>query len=262
MAEEKTSTETKVEEKQIDQQTNDATSTNSTLENILGEDLFEYYSNNKKQSQLILIAVGVLIVAFLGYNFVYMDMIVKPKEKESIEKIWQAESKAFDEQDWASAINGDSLGFYSGFKKVSENYSGYSGADVAQYNLGISYLNNREYENAIKTLKKVSFDDELLGTVSLGAIGDAFLQLGSVSDALDYYNKAYKRRDNDLTSPMYMMKAALCLEAQGDFEMAIKVYKELYLKYPNSTHAINAEKYMESLKLGNPVFKFETNNAE
>jgi TolA-binding protein len=262
MAEEKTSTETKVEEKQIDQQTNETTTTNSTLENILGEDLFEYYSNNKKQSQVILIAIGVLIVAFLGYNFIYMDMIVKPKEKESIEKIWQAESKAFDEQDWSSAINGDSLGFFSGFKKISENYSGYSGADVAQYNLGISYLNNREYENAIKTLKKVSFDDELLGTISLGAIGDAFLQLGAVSDALTYYTKAYKRRDNDLTSPLYMMKAALCLEAESDYDNAIKVYEEIYIKYPNSTHAINAEKYMESLKLGSPVFKFETNNVK
>jgi outer membrane protein assembly factor BamD (BamD/ComL family) len=56
-----------------------------------------------------------------------------------------------------------------------------------------------------------------------------------------------------------MMKAAFCQEAEGNYDDAIKVYKTLFSKYPNSTYSINAEKYMESLKLGQPVYKFETN---
>jgi TolA-binding protein len=259
MSEEKQAVETQAEEKQGELQKE---SSNFDLESILGEDLYQYYLNNKKQSISILIAIATIIVAFLGYKFIYIDMIVIPTEKEAIEKIWQAEAKAFEEQDWATAINGDSLGFFSGFKKVSENYSGSYGGEIAKYNLGISYLNNREYKKAINTLKEVSFEDELLGTISLGSIGDAFLQLGAVSDAFDYYTKAYKRRDNNLTSPIYMMKAAFCLEAEGNYEKAIKVYKELFFKYPNSTYSANAEKYMETLMLGNPVYKFESNSAE
>ncbi len=57
-----------------------------------------------------------------------------------------------------------------------------------------------------------------------------------------------------------MMKAAFCHEAEGEYKTAIKIYQELYLKYPNSSYAVNAEKYMESLKLGNPVYKFESNS--
>jgi tetratricopeptide (TPR) repeat protein len=235
---------------------------NFDLESILGEDLYQFYLNNKKQSIGIVIGLALVIVAFLGYKFVYMDMFVIPTQKESVEKIWQAEAKAFDQQDWATAINGDSLGFFSGFKKISEEYSGYKGGDVAKYNLGISYLNNREYENAIKTLKKVTFEDELLGTISLGAIGDALLQLGNVSDALVYYTKAFKRRDNDMTSPIYMMKAALCHEVENNYDEAIKIYKDVFTIYPNSTYSINAEKYMESLKLGKPVYEFETSKSE
>ena len=257
MSEEKQEVKTQAEEKQSETQKE---SSNFNLESILGEDLYQYYLNNKKQSISILIGLATIIVAFLGYKFVYIDMIVVPTEKESIEKIWEAEAKAFEEQDWATAINGDSLGFFSGFKNASENYSGSNGGEIAKYNLGISYLNNKEYKEAILTLKEVSFDDELLGTISLGAIGDAFLGMGAASDALEYYTKAYKRRDNDLTSPIYMMKAAFCHEAEGEYKTAIKIYQELYLKYPNSSYAVNAEKYMESLKLGNPVYKFESNS--
>ena len=45
-------------------------------------------------------------------------MIVEPKEEEGIEELWQAESKAFDENDWETSIYGDSLGFL----KVLNNY--------------------------------------------------------------------------------------------------------------------------------------------
>jgi predicted negative regulator of RcsB-dependent stress response len=142
---------------------------------------------------------------------------LNPKKKRLQEKLWQAESKAFDEQDWESAINGDSLGFFKGFKQISKKYSGQNAGKIAQYNLGISLLNNKEYENAIIELKKVNFQDELLGTISQGAIGDAYMQLGAVSDAFVYYEKAYQRKENELTTPLYLMRAALCLEIEENY---------------------------------------------
>ena len=88
------------------------------------------------------------------------------------------------------------------------------------------------------------------------------MQKGSVSDAFTYYEKAYNRKDNELTSPIYMMKAAFCLEIEEKYEDAIKVYENLYLKYPNSTLSLKAEKYMESLKLGAPVYVASKDIAE
>jgi tetratricopeptide (TPR) repeat protein len=227
---------------------------NIDLEKILGESGYDYYQENKQKVNTIGIVLVLVVVGLLGYNLIWKNMIVLPKEKKSIEELWRAESKAFDFNDWSTAINGDSLGLFSGFESISEEYSGYASGDIASYNLGISHLNNGDYDNAIEVLKKVSFDDELLGTISIGAIGDAYMQNGSVSDAFTYYEKAYKRRDNELTSPIYMMKAAFCLEIEEKYEEAIKIYENLYLKYPNSTLSLKAEKYMESLKLGAPVY--------
>ncbi len=224
------------------------------LESIVGESGYDYYQDNKQKVNGIGIILILSIIGLLGYNLIWKNMIVIPKEKKSIEELWRAESKAFDYNEWTTAINGDSLGLFSGFEFISEEYTGYASGDIASYNLGVSYLNNSDYANAIEALKKVTFEDELLGTISLGAIGDAYMQTGSVSDAFIYYEKAYKRRDNELTSPLYMMKAAFCLEIEEKYDAAIKVYENIYLKYPNSTLSLKAEKYMESLKLGAPVY--------
>ena len=111
-------------------------------------------------------------------------------------------------------------------------------------------------------LKKVNFQDELLGTISQGAIGDAYMQLGAVSDAFVYYQKAYQRKENELTTPLYLMRAALCLEIEENYSKAIELYEMVYKNYPSSKDAVRAEKYAESLKLGNPVYKFDMSNGE
>jgi len=53
------------------------------------------------------------------------------------------------------------------------------------------------------------------------------------------------------------MKAALCLEILEDYETAINLYRDVVQKFPLSSVANNAEKYMESLLLGKPVYQFE-----
>ena len=256
------STENSVDIKASSQSVNQENGVENNLELILGEKGYEYYLNNKKKVTFYSIAVLAIILGALAYKLIYIQMVIEPKEEEAIEKLWQAESKAFDEQDWESAINGDSLGFFKGFKQISKKYSGQNAGKIAQYNLGISLLNNKNYENAIVELKKVSFQDELLGTISQGAIGDAYLQLGAVSDAFVYYQKAYQRKENDLTTPLYLMRAAMCLEIEENYSKAIELYEMVYKNYPSSKDAVRAEKYAESLKLGNPVYMFDRSNGE
>ena len=227
---------------------------NIDLESILGESAYTFYTNHKQKVNIVGIITLVAVVGVLGYFVVWKNMFVLPNETKSYEEQWRAESEAYDKNNWSNAINGDSLGDYKGLSFISKEYAGYSGGNIALYNLGISYLNNGENKNAIETFKKVSFEDELLGTISIGAIGDAHMQDGSVSDAYTFYTKAYSRKDNELTSPIYMMKAAFCLEIEGKFKEAIDLYEKVRLKYPASELSFKAEKYMESLKLGNPIY--------
>ena len=166
MAEEKNNLESETNKNSDDstvvsESSNNENVVENTIELILGEKGYEYYLKNKKQVTLYAVIVLVLLIAVIGYKLIYIKMIVEPKEKEGIEELWQAESKAFDENDWETSIYGDSLGFFKGFKEISEDYSGQKAGQIAQYNLGIAFMNNKEYENAIIALKKVNFNDIL-----------------------------------------------------------------------------------------------------
>ena len=232
---------------------------NIDLESILGEKTFDFYIANKQKVNIIGIILSIAIVALIGYKFIWKNFFIIPKENEAIEQLWQSESKAFDEKDWKSAIYGDTsvAALYNGFKYISNEYEGYTGGDLAMYDLGISYLNFGYYDSAIIALEKVTFEDELLGTIAIGAIGDAYFQNGAISDALINYEKAYKRRDNTLTSPLYMMKAAFCLEIDKKYEDAKKLYQDIQNKYPNTLFSVNAKKRMTTLQLGGePLYVF------
>lgn len=198
------------------------------------------------------VLIGIAGVALLiGGYFAYTKFYVEPRDTKSVEAIYMAEHYLLDNEDYATAINGDANG-NKGLEALAK--SGYAGGEIAMYDLGIAYLNNGQYQEAIKTLKNVSFTDDVLSTQTFGMIGDAYLELGDAANALSFYTKAYKNRDNVLTTPMYMMKAAQCMEILEKFKDASSLYEKLIADYPFSTEKDNAEKYLAIAKQGKSIY--------
>ena len=225
------------------------------LENFLSDESAEFIDKNRSLIKIGTTALVVLIAGWFSYSVLYENYVVAPKNEKSLAAIWKQEAAAFDNNDWNSLISGDSLQTFKGLQKAVDQYSGYAGGKLAEYDLGIAYLNTGDYKKAIESLSNVDFNDEIIATIALGGIGDAYLQLGEIKKAGDYYQQAYRRRDNELTTPMYMMKSAFTLEMDENYAAAQKTYQELIEKYPTSPLSITAEKYLESLKLGSPVYK-------
>ncbi len=198
------------------------------------------------------ILIGIIGIAVLiGGYFAYKKFVVAPKDVKSVEAMYMAEHYLLDKEDYATAINGDANGA-KGLESLAK--SSYAGGEIAKYDLGIAYLNNGQYNEAIKVLKDVNFDDEILGTQALGMIGDAYLEIEDPKKALDFYTKAYKNRDNTLTTPMYMMKAAQCMELLDQSSDAVKVYEKLIADYPFAKEKDNAEKYLAMAKQGKSIY--------
>jgi TolA-binding protein len=70
--------------------------------------------------------------------------------------------------------------------------------------------------------------------------------------ALKHYKNAYSINDNELTTPVYMMKAARLLETMDELEDALALYQEIKEKYPETTEGQNVDKYIArvEIKLG------------
>ena len=202
----------------------------------------QYIEDNQKVITYVVGAVILVVGAYLAFHKFYMQ----PKEEEALSQMFMAENY-FEKDSFNLAINGD--GNYLGFLDVIDDYGMTKSANRAKYYTGISYLHMGQYEDAIDYLKKFKTDDLLLAPVKMGAIGDAMLELGKKDDALKQYKKAYAKTENELTTPVYKMKAARLLESMDKFDEALKLYEEIKKDYPQSTEGTTVDKYIARVKI-------------
>ena len=202
----------------------------------------QFIEDNQKKIFFVLGAIVVIVAGYIGYKRYY----VQPKENEALSQMFMAENY-FEKDSFNLAINGD--GNYLGFLDIIEDYGITKAANRAKYYTGISYLHLGQYEEAIDYLKKFKTDDIILGPVATGAMGDAMLELGQKENALKQYQKAYGESVNELTTPVYKMKAASLLEEMNKNADALKLYEEIKKDYPQSAEGTTIDKYIARVKL-------------
>lgn len=202
----------------------------------------EWTVKNQKYIFAIVGLAAVIVLGYLGYN----KYIAEPKQEEAMNEMFKAQ-QYFDQ-----AVNGvekDSLYNLAlkggegkfGMLDIIDNYSGSKAANLANYYAGMSYLNLKDYQNAVKHLGEFSSDDAMLGPIAKGAIGDAFIQLNQASDALGYYEKAATMNTNDYTTPMYLLKAANVAMSLGENSKALTYLKRIKEEFSKSTEATNVD---------------------
>ncbi|MCF8258614.1 MAG: tetratricopeptide repeat protein [Flavobacteriales bacterium] len=204
----------------------------------------EVYSNaeefiHKNQIQL-LAGIAVIVFIILGY-FSYQKFYLAPLEDEAQSQMFVAE-QYFQSDSFDIALNGDAT--YMGFLDIADQYGLTKAGNLAHYYAGISQLRLGQFEEAIENLKKFSSDDVMLNAVALGARGDAHLELGDASEAMNLYEKAAKSNENEFTTPIYLMKAALAAEKLERYDKAVAIYGRLKADFPTSNEGRNADKYL------------------
>ena len=196
------------------------------------------------------VAVGVL--AFLGYQ----QFIQNPRETSANNELFyplqyfsQAQQNTTQADSlYTLALEGAEGKF--GLLDITEEYSGTRAANLAHYAAGISYMRLSQYEQAIAHLEDFKTDDAMLGPISLGNIGDAFVQLGQPEDALGYYERAIKVDANDFTTPLYLQKAGVTALEVGDFGKALGYFQRIREEYPQSAQANGVEAFIGMAQKG------------
>ncbi len=199
----------------------------------------------EKNQKLIFSIVGVIALLTVGY-LLYQRFIVEPREDEAANAMFVAQQNF---QQAADGTKSDSLYTLSlngsegqfGFVDIADKYSGTDSGNLANYYAGIAYLNTGKYAEAISSLDKFSSDDMVLGTLAIGAKGDAYSQQNKMKEALDQYEKAASNAKNEFTSPMFLLKAAKTALALGNKETAIKHLNDIKDNYAASPEAQNVD---------------------
>jgi tetratricopeptide (TPR) repeat protein len=192
----------------------------------------------------LLIALGV-IIALVGIVWL-SRLYLNKRNDEAQSQVYQAE-KYLEMDSLNLALNGD--GNYLGFLDIAKDYRFTNTGNLARYSAGICYLHLGKYQEAIDFLNKYSKKDKVLGSLALGATGDAYIESGNLVKGVAMYIEAADFAKNSFNTPIFLMKAAEINELNGKFSDALKIYERIQDEYPESTEGTIIEKYIARVKL-------------
>ena len=206
-----------------------------------------FFEKNSKSMIIALLALFVLAAAIFGYR----QLISQPRERKAAEMIAQAQYR-FESTtpEYQLALEGDANG--AGFLEVIEKYGSTPSGNLAKHYAGICYLKAGDLENAAEFLARYSpvkgIPGALINAQNYGLQGDIAVEQKDYAKAVKFYDKAVAAADNNLTAPMYLRKAGLAEQAQGNGAKAAAYYERILTSYPASMDARDAEKLLGSIK--------------
>lgn len=206
----------------------------------------EWVARNQKWIYGVVGAVALAAILYVLYD----RFIHEPAENTAANDMYQAQE--YFQQAVDAPVANDSLYNLAlnggegkmGFIGIIEEHGGTDAANLAHYYAGMAYLNTGKYKEGVEHLSEFNTKDEILNALSLGAIGDAFTQLGQNEDALEYYNKAINAADNDVTTPRFLFKAGQLALTMNKKEEALKHFNQIKEKYDASPQGVNIEAYI------------------
>lgn len=202
----------------------------------------EQFLEENYRKLLTVLVVAVIIVGIIWLGKIYLSK----RNDEALSQIYQAE-KYLEADSLSLALNGD--GNYLGFIDIASSYKMTKTGNLANYGAGICLLHLGEYESAIDYLNKYSKKDKVIGSLALGATGDAWVELGDLEKGITKYLEAADHAENSFNTPLFLMKAGEIYELTGRHQEALEVYERIRSEYPESTEGSSIEKYISRVKL-------------
>jgi tetratricopeptide (TPR) repeat protein len=202
----------------------------------------EQYLEENYKTLLTGLAVIVAIVGLGWLGKIYLSK----RDDEAQSQMYQAE-RYLEKDSLKLALNGD--GNYLGFLDIAKSYKLTRAGNLALYSAGICYLHLGQYQDAIDYLGKYSKKDKVIGSLAIGATGDAYVELGDLEKGISKYIEAADFARNSFNTPLFLMKAGELYELNGKYADALKVYERIESEYPESTEGSTIDKYIARVKL-------------
>lgn len=202
----------------------------------------EQYLEENYKPLLITLGVIVVLVGLFWVAKIYLNK----RNEEAQSQMYMAE-RYLEMDSLKLALNGD--GNYLGFIDIASDYKFTTSGNLALYSAGICYLHLGQYQDAIDFLNKYSKKDKVIGSLAIGATGDAYVELGDLKTGVSKYIEAADFASNSFNTPIFLMKAGEIYEQDGNYTGALKVYQRIQDNYPESSEGLSIDKYIARVKL-------------
>lgn len=197
----------------------------------------DWFEDNK---QKVVVGGGVLALLIVATVYIFAKWL--PDRNLSAQRAMFHAEMAFARDSFDVALNGNGLD--KGFLEIKKKYGFTKSANLANYYIGVCYLNKKDYKNAVDYLGSFSTSDPILGAAKLNLLGDAYADQNKSDDAVSYYRKASDFSDNEQYTPYYLLKLGMYYETLKKYSDAKEAYTKLKDKYPNTQEGREADKYL------------------
>ena len=202
------------------------------------------------RNRSIFMWIAIVAIALVGLYFAY-NYYAGQQEDEAQKDLYAA--VYFIEADSARlALKGNKT--YRGLEQIIRDYSGTKAGNLARFYAGAAYLKEgasgkkESFQKAVDVLKSYNAGDYLTQPRAYCMIGDAYMELNKLEDAISYYDKAATYQPNEQFTPVYLNKLALAYELKTKYKEAIAAYERIIKEFPTSQDAINAKKIQSSFR--------------
>lgn len=197
-----------------------------------------------KYRNVLLGLLGVVAAAVIGGLLFYNYRA--SQEKEAQAAMFQA-IYYFEADSLNVALKGD--GQAKGLVAIADDYGNTKAGNLAKFYTGVAYLKQGKFKEAINYLEDYKSNDLILQGKAFALLGDANLELGNKSAAVDYYLQAAEYNENEFFTPQYLMKAGMAYEASNNYAKAAEVYDRIINNYVNAAEVADAKKYKARAEL-------------
>jgi tetratricopeptide (TPR) repeat protein len=192
---------------------------------------------------LLYVLVGAVVLVGIVW---LIRMRTNKQNDEALSQMFMAE-EYFAQDSLQLALYGD--GNNLGFIDIADEYKMTKSGKLANFYAGSCLMHMGQFEEAMDYLNKYTVRDEILAPEAKGLIGDAKVELGDTDEGIKYYLEAAEMADNSFHTPIYLMKAGMLRESDGDYAGALKLFQQIKDKFPESNEGRNIDKYIARVKM-------------
>jgi tetratricopeptide (TPR) repeat protein len=203
------------------------------------KDALHFFTKYGKQFMVGVVAGILLFGGWYGYK----KLMKEPNALKAEEAIFPAENlfgkmaaTSFSKDSTNTLLNGGVLvtTAVKGLLKIVSENSGTAAANRANYMIGATYLQTKEFDKAIKYLKEFDANGAYQTDIKKNImLGHAYAELKKTDDALASYKKAttINTKDEPFTADA-LVTAAAYAETLGKTKDAIELYQNLKENFP------------------------------
>jgi len=167
---------------------------------------------------------------------------------EELSKLMDEQSSTYATQEELNALVDDVNAFKvlvaGELKKKAKSSSKKSSGDLATQ--AKRHYDSKDYSKAVNDYKEL-VNRKYKPAYGHYMIGQSYFALGDYAKAISHYKESAKRYKKASYMPTLMLRTAYSMQKTGDTANAKKFYNAVIAKYPGSTEAQKAERYLGQL---------------